>query len=135
MKYRLKEGMYVRTKDGIIGKYNVVKEWIDVPTVNGYYEIKEIEREYIDNKLYRNYVVVNASHSIIDLIELGDYVNGEKITRVIPQDICGDEVLDYQHIFVNNKEIFKHEINSIVTKEQFERIEILRGEDNEKVNL
>ena len=66
--------------------------------------------------------ILGASHNIIDLIEVGDYVNGEKITRVIPQDICGDEVLDCQHIFVNDKEIFKHEINSIVTKELFENI-------------
>ena len=66
--------------------------------------------------------ILGASHNIIDLIKVGDYVNGEKITRVIPQDICGDEVLDYQHIFVNDKEIFKHEIKSIVTKEQFESI-------------
>ena len=71
---------------------------------------------------FPTYIITKASHNIVDLLEVGDYVNGEKITRVIPQDICGDEVLDYQHIFVNDKEIFKHEINSIVTKELFENI-------------
>jgi hypothetical protein len=52
----------------------------------------------------------------------GDYVNGEKITRVIPEDVCGDEVLDYQHIFTGNTEIYKEDIKTIVTKEQFERM-------------
>ena len=79
---KLEEGMYVRTKDGIIGKYNVVKEWTDVPTLNGYYEIKEIEREYIDNELYRNYVVIKASHSIIDLLEVGDIIT--------TNNLCGE---------------------------------------------
>ena len=111
MKYKLAVGVYVRTKQGKIGKI------IDI-------NLGQEEKRYILDSssvyIYYETDILKASHNIIDLIEVGDYVNGEKITRVIPQDICGDEVLDYQHIFVNNKEIFKHEINSIVTKEQFE---------------
>ena len=110
----LEEGMYVKTKKGI-GKINYF--------INNNYTQKFT---YIDNKGVSNILeekeIIKTSHNIIDLLEVGDYVNGEKITRVIPQDICGDEVLDYQHIFVNDKEIFKHEINSIVTKELFENI-------------
>ena len=111
---KLEVGMYVRTKKGI-GKINYF--------INNNYTQKFT---YIDNKGVSNILeekeIIKTSHNIIDLLEVGDYVNGEKITRVIPQDICGDEVLDYQHIFVNDKEIFKHEINSIVTKELFENI-------------
>ena len=110
----LKLNMYVRTEHGIY-------------KINGYINNNYTQKfTYIDNKGVSNILeekeIIKTSHNIIDLLEVGDYVNGEKITRVIPQDICGDEVLDYQHIFVNDKEIFKHEINSIVTKELFENI-------------
>ena len=113
---KLEEGMYVRTKWGIA-------KIIDFEAQNLLIKLdKKIMYENLPE--YHDYTtignILKSSHNIIDLIQLGDYVNGEKITRVIPQDICGDEVLDYQHIFVNDKEIFKHKINSIVTKEAFE---------------
>ena len=103
----LKVGMYVRTNEGKITKLVEIDE-------DGF---KKFDK-FVD---FTNYEIIGEpSYDIIDLIELGDYVNGEKITRVIPQDICGYEVLDYQHIFVNDREIFKEDIKSIVTKEQFE---------------
>ena len=122
---KLEPNMYIRTHFGIRKIKNIKKD-------NGYGKprVKVIELDRIldtifkfDYEFYTDEKVIKeckASYNLIDLIEVGDYVNGEKITRVIPQDICCDEVLDYQHIFVNDKEIFKHEINSIVTKEQFE---------------
>ena len=119
---KLEEGMYVRTKDGIIGKYNVIKELTNVPTLNGYYEAKEIKREYIDNKLYRNYVVVKASHNIIDLIEVGDYVNGEKVGYI---DDCDGAMKEYYYDYEDSNRDVGHyfeEIKSIVTKEAFESI-------------
>ena len=124
MKDKLEVGMYVRTDLGNIGK--ILEEYTHQNYKVSYPEPQEwvLDTGYILNEamMYQNEEIIKTSHNIIDLLEVGDYVNGEKITRVIPQDICGDEVLDYQHIFVNDKEIFKHEINSIVTKEQFESI-------------
>ena len=114
---KIKPNMYVRTKDGIIGKYNVVKEWTDVPTVNGYYEIKEIEREYIDSKLYRNYVVVKASHNIIDLVQLGDYVNGHKVYET---GVFGHNGKSFCRLYGNVSPFYEEDIKSIVTKEAFE---------------
>ena len=110
MKDKLEVGMYVRNIGGI--------ERLKKENDNGWFFEKSMIIKPDNIEKY----IIKASHNIIDLIEVGDYVNGEKITRVIPQDICGDEVLDCQHIFVNDKEIFKHEINSIVTKELFENI-------------
>ena len=112
---KLAVGMYVRTKNGIY-------------KINGYINNNYTQKfTYIDNKGVSNILekdeVIKASHNIVDLIQVGDYVNGEKVIRVIPQDICGDEVLDYQHIFVNDKEVFKEEIKSIVTKEMFSSVE------------
>ena len=116
---KLEEGMYVRTKDGIIGKYNVVKEWTDVPTLNGYYEIKEIEREYIDNELYRNYVVIKASHSIIDLIELGDVITTNNLCGEVTH-IEGDKI--YTTCY-DGEYCYDYQIKSIVTKEMFSSVE------------
>ena len=103
--------MFVRTKKGKIFDC-VVHEQMGKLI---YYPKTSKTNGYIDwNEVYKK------SENIIDILEVGDYVNGEKVIRVIPQDICGDEMLDYQHIFVNDKEVFKEDIKSIVTKEQFE---------------
>lgn len=111
---KLEVGMYVRTKYGIskIEEDRRIEYGLFHPIVD----------------ILKKELIIKASNNIIDLIEEGDYVNGEKITRVIPQDICGDEVLDYQHIFADDKEIFKHEIKSIVTKEQFESMSYKVGD-------
>lgn len=118
MKDKLAVGMYVRTKWGIV-------KIIDFEAQNFLIKLDkkimyENQPEYYDYTTIGN--ILKASHNIIDLIQVGDYVNGEKVIRVIPQDICGDEVIDYQHIFVNDKEVFKEEIKSILTKEIFENM-------------
>ena len=115
---KLEPNMYVRTKDGCI--FQILRTTYSKYLSRNKELCYEVDRPINVNMELYDEDIFKASHNIIDLIEVGDYVNGEKITRVIPQDICGDEVLDYQHIFVNDKEIFKHEINSIVTKELFE---------------
>ena len=111
----LEVGMYVRTNNGEIGKIRVIIDNMVFINTNQYYSN-----------------VVKASHNIIDLIEVGDYVNGTQITFVKQQDICGDEVLDYQHIYYGNFgaliEIFECDIKSIVTKEQFESMSYKVGE-------
>ena len=128
MKLDLRENMYVRNCYGRIAKIEYIED----------------NTAYCDNWLYQSYEdyitfinlndeedideILKASYNIIDILEEGDYVNGDKITRVIPQDICGYEVLDYQHIFVNDREIFKEDIKSIVTKEQFEQMAYKVGE-------
>lgn len=107
---KLEVGQFARLKSGYIVKVlNVKDNWIETDT------------KFITRTFPKDFV--KASYNIIDLIEVGDYVNGEKVIRVIPQDICGDEVLDYQHIFVNDKEVFKDDIKSIVTKEMFANAE------------
>ena len=111
--------MFVRTKEGKILKC-FKSESMNLPI---YYVIGSKTNSYVE---YQD--VKKTSENIIDILEVGDYVNGEKITRVIPQDICGDEVLDYQHIFANDREIFKEDIKSIVTSQQFESMSYKVGE-------
>lgn len=69
--------------------------------------------------------MVNCSFDIIDLIEVGDYVNGtEVVEKYLDQKskkwiLKGGYHPDYApHIYYSNSEI-----KSIVTKEQFESME------------
>ena len=69
--------------------------------------------------------VIKLSPNIIDLIEVGDYVNGEKIIK-IAEDFSGTKILIYgfddgRHQVANA--IYKKDIKSIVTKEKFESLE------------
>lgn len=69
---------------------------------------------------------IKASHNPIDLIEVGDYVNGEQV-RYIEEDtdyrvLAIDE--DYTYIIAGyDCDGFTRPIKSIVTKEQFESME------------
>ena len=94
---KLEIGMYVRTKKG--------KIW----TINSQQAISGHRKD-----------IINASHNIIDLIEVGDYVNGYPIYEIL-------EYKDNTRAIViadDNKSIIWQEssqdIKSIVTKEQFE---------------
>lgn len=65
-----------------------------------------------------------ASFNIIDLIEVGDYVNGYKVTAIYNPN--GDEMYCITILTPNEYEEFIHydkEIKSIVTKEQFKNNE------------
>lgn len=99
---KLEEGMYVRTKNGMkIGKIVKIHKAINHKS---WYELKNGLRIY-------SYEEINEpNYSIIDLIEVGDYVNGFPVIHK-ENDIlkCG--------LLVQFKE---NEIKSIVTKEQFE---------------
>lgn len=111
----LKEGMYVRTKKGtfdrlIYKRKNEEENYI-------WYNFEE--RGAITNP--ENYML-KASFNLIDLIEVGDYVNGLKVIEV-RNDIKGFGVI----IFDENTSIHEWQISSIVTKEQFSQMEYKVG--------
>ena len=121
MKLEFKENMYIRTCNGRIAKIEEIANdiafcdnWL-YQTFDAYIDFIHLADEIVDE-------ITKASFNIIDILEEGDYVNGKKIIKVIPEDICGDEILDNQHIFSIDGEIFENEIKSIVTKEQFEQM-------------
>ena len=93
---KLEVGMYVRTING--------KIWIITSQ-------KAISGHRKD--------IIKASHNIIDLIEVGDYVNGLLVTRIC-EDIETNE--KYINLFGSVSEWEEEDIKSIVTKEQFESI-------------
>lgn len=105
----MKIGDYVRTKQGRIGKISNL-------TVDYSSELILCEESSIP---FAKHQIIKSSPKIIDLIEVGDYVNGYKVidfmlengkTKVIfvDGDIWGFDI---------------DEIKSIVTHEQFESME------------
>ena len=104
----LKENEYIRTDLGNILKYTgKEKEFID----------KHLS---ISNKKDIEFLgtIVKHSKNIIDLIEVGDYVNGTEIdllekseNRVWSTSTYGDEDIVF----------YENEIKTILTKEQFEQ--------------
>jgi hypothetical protein len=108
---KLEVGMYVRTKYGYIAKITEAND----------------RHIYCDNAITKNWgeefnilfsdafeEMVKASHNIIDLIEVGDYVNGVIVTTITPNKYIE---LDYGY---NRKGCYEEDIKTIVTKERFE---------------
>ena len=57
--------------------------------------------------------IIKASHNIIDLIEVGDYVNGHVVIDILTNSVETE--------YLNQSIIYEVEdIKSIITKEQFE---------------
>ena len=102
----IKVGEYIRTKKGYLGKYLKSAEGFD---------------EFIDNEGTFGLdieEVTKHSPNIIDLIEVGDYVNGEKVINI--------DRVDSEYGIVkcsNGNHYWNYEIKTIVTKEQFKAIE------------
>ena len=122
----LKEGMYVRTEKGIAKYLGLGK---DVLTINDkHYANQHLFDDYIfdvghdwgdtlNNEEFKNidkYIEKEPSYNPIDLIEVGDYVNGYKVKITNPYMIVLD---NYNFKAIENKDI-----KSIVTKEQFSSV-------------
>lgn len=112
----LREGMYVRTKDGFIDKViNDYKGCCDSPNCN----CKHVSCEH---NYYDEENIIKVSDNPIDLIEAGDYVNGKRVYNISIVDglkYLDVEVEDYlsDTPFINADQII-----SIVTKEQFNSV-------------
>ena len=103
MENEIKVGEYVRTKLGDIKKITEGFEFI-------------IERyNESDNK------IVKHSPNLIDLIECGDFVNGEKVTEIKEWNSSKDGYFRYA-VTCHYEIIRADEIKTIVTKEMMESI-------------
>jgi len=129
----LSVGMYVRFKKGKITYIREILEVIhnyesfDVYRTAGEYFDYE-EKDYFDI-VYPNEIIGKPSYNIIDLIEIGDYANGQKVNKIIvDKDISNNDKLkfgddDLVLTFKSNHDtyyLYVEDIESIVTKEQFE---------------
>lgn len=109
----IKKGEYVRTKKGII--YKADKDY------------------YLNNNIPIKYAtfsdrVIKHSFNIIDLIEVGDYVNGYKVSdkesTLLCTNVKGIDKSGY-HIPISQ---YGEGIETIVTKEQYESIKYKVGD-------
>jgi len=107
----LKPNMYVRTKKGLIAKIINIFDDENIMKICGKIQTEKFGLN--ENE------ILKASHNIIDLIEVGDYVN---VLLVV------DKYYDYanKEWRLNDRNGFictEKNINSIVTKEQFESMQ------------
>ena len=131
MEDKIEVNEYVRTKEGFIYKIENGEEFYEdsvdvgigiIPDVYGIW----IDRECLDYIDKRD--IVKHSKQIIDLIEEGDYVNGNLVEEV--RIACFDS-----SIFVHEYEIELHEndIQTILTHQQFEANCYKVGGEDEKI--
>ena len=120
----LKKGMYVRTKKGIgrVTEYTKHESWGYIVKVLGQYSC------YTHTSNGELSDVIKASYNLIDLIEVGDYVNGEKVTSAEPVDKKDIERYlgfgDYDY-YIHTSE----DIKDVVTKEQFDSMKYVVEKD------
>lgn len=99
---KLEVGMYVRTNNGIIEK---LTNKTMLNGKNGHYFTRKDRDE-----CYAKEDILKSSFNLIDLIEVGDYVNGKLIHKIqIKND--GTKLLEYgngKHIKII-KEVLTHE--------------------------
>ena len=116
---KLEEGMYVRFKDKKGNQY--IRK---ITSVNSEYPNKLYAGIYIDKNANNcNGVslknIIKASYNLIDLIEVGDYVNGIIVTEIKSGKPYHEDYNDpYFSYYFEEKDI-----ESIVTKEQFRNSE------------
>ena len=123
----MKVGDYVRTDTLGIWKLEFVRK-------NAKKYTHHLIKQYNDFTIFRNVEekrIVKSSPNIIDLIEVGDYVNGFKVLyKGTDIDDYGN---DYQEVQVEKEGFINYylkekDIKSILTKEQFESMEYKIGE-------
>ena len=113
-------GEYVKFKDGNIDKIK------DIMVTHGERKLIAFEKRnsYLsDLGLEKN--IVKHSKNILDLIQVGDYVNGYKVTNVINgENALSGNCVDIDSAMDSSLCTFwEEDIKSIVTKESFASVE------------
>lgn len=122
----LKVGMYVRTKEGYIAKllhygYNTGisgKIHLFDRQIRDISDLVYETDNFLWDKELKEYIK-NYSYDILDLIEVGDYVNGYYVEDVLKTFVNVAVGSNY----FQSPTIYEKDIKSIVTKEQFENME------------
>ena len=119
MKDKLEPNMYVRL-------VNDVEDIVIINKIANVFETTILTEN--DGSIYQGEYtkenVVKASYDIIDLIEVGDYVNGYYVEDVFDTYIYVATGTNY----FQSPTIYEQDIKSIVTKEQFKNMEYRIGE-------
>ena len=120
----IKVGESVRTENGLIGKVNKIEPAGSGCRYAGEFLTDEII-QFNDGKIYERRVrrkqVVKHSKEVIDLIEVGDYVNGYRIDNIINGVLVNRAVgIDRSGVLTPIIQ-YEQDIKTILTKEQFEQ--------------
>ena len=117
----LEIGEYFRTKDGCIGR--ITEDFGKDPCFRNinYYRtdiLYTMPGCYASYNIYED-MIVKHSKNIIDLIEVGDYVNGsEVLDKHIPRDVWEPIELRINDRYTSF--LINEDIKTILTKEQYE---------------
>ena len=117
---KLEIGMYVRTKNGCICQ--ILKTTYSKYLSRNKELCYEVDRPINVNMELYDQDIFKASHNRIDLIEVGDYVNGHRVLEIFKDRIKfgEDSLVLARKSNYDNYYLYIEEIKSIVTKEQFE---------------
>lgn len=116
MNLELKENMYVKTNDGYISQYKYydttnMGKLLCIPLSNGTFaNIEDI---------------VKASYNIIDILEVGDYVNGLPVAKT--SEYIGTYE-KYIELYGSCSDWENEDIKSVITHEQMEQMAYKVGE-------
>lgn len=118
----IKVNDYIRTIDGYIRKVTQVNK---KGTYEGIcYGAYSVDKPYKNSQGISVKKIKSHSKDIIDLIEEGDYVNGKLIHKV---DIRENSAYIY---YGNGKTFCDYQIKDIVTKEQFNQMKYIVGDES-----
>ena len=112
----LSVGMYIRTKDGYISQYKYydttnIGKLLCIPLSNGTFANIENIKKF--------------SYNIIDILEVGDYVNGYYVSKIWEKD----EITHY----VNETPIKRKERKIVIQAPSYGGIEILKNKNIKSV--
>ena len=129
----ISKGMYIRTKKGI-GKINEIRDFMG--ELEFHLDSNTGKIHNVTNNTYWNNIddiIGEPSFNLIDLIEVGDYVNGYKVLFI---DVFFSEGKNVKCI--NNEEervcFYEEDIKDIITKEQFNSMKyVVERDTNENL--
>ena len=111
----IKIGEFIRTKEGYIFQIIGQSKRVD-------HTLYDTDNFGICSSTVLEEITKKQSKNILDLIEEGDYVNGMKVKKIYKE--LGPTQINCVGGGIN----FPHAIKSIVTKEQFEQMKYIVGE-------
>ena len=113
MKLELRENMYMRTIYGKIDKiFKLTESYVQGVSQKDSYFIYDKDN------------IIKVSYNIIDILEVGDYVNGLKVIDIVENDIYISDYYAESYIGI----VKVKDIKSIVTHEQMEQMAYKVGE-------
>lgn len=112
----IKEGEYVRTENGFIGKIENINDFRP-PESKYAVDIQAEDLVFIGEDFIKKH-----SPNIIDLIEEGDYINGCLVTAIY-DEYKNDNTIQFETNYEGRYRYYTdEEIKSIVTHEQFNQV-------------